>query len=76
MPNARVSRSARRIDPQAARIGADRAADAAAAPVRPAVAEPAPMLVAALPARLLNSRHVVPAPGAPLDHVNGRWWIV
>jgi hypothetical protein len=76
MQSARVWRSDRMIERQAARMMADRAADAAAESVRPAAAEPAPMLIAARPTGLLNSRHIVPAPEAPRDRENGGPWIV
>jgi hypothetical protein len=64
------------IERQVARFAADRAADAAAEPIRPATAEPAPMLVAARRTGLLNTRHIVPAREAPLDRQNGGPWIV
>ena len=76
MQSVRVWRRDRMIDRQVARLEADRAADAAAEPIRPATAEPAPMLVAARRTRLLNSRHIVPAPEAPRHREKGGPWIV
>ena len=76
MQSARVWRRDRMIERRVARLVADRAADAAAERIRPATAEPAPMLVAVRPTRLLNSRHIVPAREAPLDRQNGGPWIV
>ena len=73
MQSARVWRKDRMMVRLVARLAADRAADAAAQPVRSAVAEPTPMLARA---RLLNTRHIVPAPQAPLDRLTSSMWIV
>jgi hypothetical protein len=63
------------IERRVAQLEADRAADAVA-PVPPAAAGSAPMLVAAREAVLLNSRHAVPAREPRLDRPNGDSWIV
>lgn len=76
MRSACVRRSDGTLERHVARIAVDRAADAAPEPVRPAAAELAPMLVAARSASLLNARHTVPAPEAPLDRRNGGPWIL
>ena len=62
--SARAWRRDRMIERQVARrVGAD-AAQAGGA-IRPEVAKPALMLVAAGRASLLNTRHIVPAPEPP-----------
>ena len=72
MRSARRWRSDRMIERRAARS----AADAAAEPLRPAAAEPAPMLIAVGRIALLNTRYIVPPPEAPLDRQNRGPWIV
>ena len=66
--SARQWRRDRMIERLVARRVADGIADA--------VAQPAPLLVGPGRAGLLNARHLVPAPDAPVDRRNAGGWHV
>ena len=59
------------IERRVARFAADQDADTVVEPIRPAAAQPAPMLVVDHRPGLVNERHAVPAPDSPADRPNG-----